>query len=994
MAAKRAAKRTRPAKSKNTTASAKRAQSTSASTPVKKSGGAKRTSAIAAKAAAKPKPAPKSKAAAKAKPTAKSKTAAKSKPTAKSKTAAKAKPTAKPKTAAKSKPTAKSKTAAKAKRSAAKQPTAGASKAATQLAFRLPEDVRPSHYALHIAVDPQQSREYRGDVEIELELGNETDHIELHAADLRILEAILRTGDDDWFAEVEPQPQRETIVVKSPQPMAAGHVTLKLAFASTLRNDLRGLYGASAGDRQYAFSQLEAADARRFFPCFDEPAFKARFSVSVTTASHNAVVSNGPIERTEQHEDLTTTYFATTPLLSTYLVALAVGELEFSEPVEADGVPIRIVHVPGNGHLTGFALEAARETLTRLADYFGVPYAYEKLDLVAVPDFEIGAMENAGAVFFRETLLLVDENTVSLAEKKRAAEVICHELAHMWYGNLVTMRWWDDLWLNEAFATWMAFDIVAKWRPEWHMWNDFGHSRNSALHLDALDNTHAIYSPVQTPAEATQNFDLITYEKGASVVRMLERYLGPSTFQSGVRTYIERHRESNTQASDLWRALGEAAGESVDDVVRPFIEQPGFPLVTVRTAAANGGGIASVELEQQRFSARGPHANHGNHGNHESTRWAVPWVGRVDTGDDSHTVRALLTGRRARVEIGPETPDFVYGNADEGGFFRPLHPLEQLPALVRALPKLSVSERLGFVHHQWALVRANYLELSGFLQLLPALAGETDADVLRALLGPLEVLVDDIAEAAGGSTRTQLQKLIADTFTPALHAVGFDAAEDETDSVRLRRAELIALCAVVAEDESASELVEERAAAYLDDRSAIDANLVGAVLALGARRADGARLARYFEASQNDATPQERRRFRMALADVRDPELVQDVLRASLTPAIPTQDVALVLARLIANRFAREATFEFVQAHWPELRERMPAMLVSRLVEALPALRTEAHRKQALAFFSANPIPTAARALRQADERFRLAATFRKHAAPELRRWLSKFSGE
>jgi aminopeptidase N len=266
--------------------------------------------------------------------------------------------------------------------------------------------------------------------------------------------------------------------------------------------------------------------------------------------------------------------------------------------------------------------------------------------------------------------------------------------------------------------------------------------------------------------------------------------------------------------------------------------------------------------------------------------------------------------------------------------------------------------------------------------------------VLRALLGPSEVLVDDIAEAAGQDTRAELQALIARTFTPALHAVGFDAAEDESDAVRLRRAELVVLCAVIAEDESASEQVEARVAAYLDDRSAIDANLVGAVLALGARRADRVRLARYLDASQNDATPQARRRFRMALADVRDPELVQEVLRASLTPAIPTQDVALLLARLIGNRSAREATFEFVQAHWPELRERMPAMLISRLVEALPALRTEAHRKQVLAFFSANPIPTAARPLRQADERFRLAATFRKHAVPALRRWLSQFSLE
>jgi puromycin-sensitive aminopeptidase len=862
----------------------------------------------------------------------------------------------------------------------------GRKSAAAKTGFRLPDSVRPRHYAIHLWVDPAQGRDYRGEVEIELELSRATDRIELHAVDLKPTGASLSVKKRSWEASIEPASERETWVISSPQRLAAGRAQLRLSFSGTLRNDLRGLYGASVGERHYAFSQLEAADARRFFPCFDEPAFKARFGMSVTTSSRNAVVSNSPIDTTEIDGEQTTTRFRATPLLSTYLVALAVGELAFSEPVLANGVPIRVVHLPGNEHLTGFALEAATESLTRLAAYFGVPYAYEKLDLVAVPDFEIGAMENAGAVFFRETLLLVDERTVSLAEKKRAAEVICHELAHMWYGNLVTMRWWDDLWLNEAFATWMAFDIVAKWRPEWHMWNDFGHSRNSALHLDALDNTHAIYTPVQTPAEATQNFDLITYEKGASVVRMLERYLGPSTFRKGVRTYIKRHRESNTQASDLWRALGEAAGESVERVVRPFIVQPGFPLVRLRSAG--GRGNAAVVLEQERFSARGPRAAKGAN----DQKWAVPWVGRVDRGPKSRSVRQLLTARRAKVDLGKSAPDFVYGNADEGGFFRPLHDPKDLPALLEALPRLSVSERLGFVHHQWALVRAGYIELANFLPLIPALADESDPDVLHALLGPIDILVDDVAEDAGPDVRPRLQALIARTFAPALAALGFDAAEGEPDAVRLRRAELVALSAVIAEDETAAEQLERRTTAYLDDRNAIDANLVGSILTLGARRADATRLAQYLEASQHDVTPQERRRFRMALADVRDPALVQEVLRASLTPAIPTQDVALVLARLLSNRDAREAAFEFVRARWPELRERMPAMLISRVVEAMPALRTESHRKQVMAFFAAHPIPTAVRALRQADERFRLAATFRKRAAPALRKWVSAHS--
>ncbi|HEX4353902.1 MAG TPA: M1 family metallopeptidase, partial [Polyangiales bacterium] len=450
------------------------------------------------------------------------------------------------------------------------------------LAFRLDPHVAPLVYRLHVRVDPSQHSDYAGEVAIDLRLDHPRSELELHAADLTVDSASVELDGETLELDLEAKPDRETVALQAPRELPEGALTLRLSFRGTLRSDLRGFYAAKSGERSYAFTQLEAADARRFFPCFDEPAKKARFRISVTTGSNNRVVSNNPIERVEQRgPNEKTVHFSETPLLSSYLVALAVGELSESSPVYAGPVPIRIVHVPGSEAMTQFALDTARECLTRLADYFDLPYPYEKLDLVAVPDFEIGAMENAGAVFFRETLLLVDEASVSLAELKRAAEVICHELAHMWYGNLVTMRWWDDLWLNEAFATWMAFDIVAKWRPEWKMWNDFCHARDSALQLDALENTHAIYTSVATPSEATQNFDLITYEKGAAVVRMLERYLGAEVFQRGVRSYIKRHRESNTVARDLWDALSEAAGRDIDAVVKPFVEQPGFPLLRI-----------------------------------------------------------------------------------------------------------------------------------------------------------------------------------------------------------------------------------------------------------------------------------------------------------------------------------------------------------------------------------------------------------------------------
>jgi puromycin-sensitive aminopeptidase len=773
------------------------------------------------------------------------------------------------------------------------------------------------------------------------------------------------------------------------KPLPKGKLTITIEFEGRLRTDLRGLYAASSGDRKYAFTQLQAADARRFFPCLDEPDQKASFQLSVHTATANNVVSNSPVDRIEEHEDGSKTlHFSATPRLSSYLVALAVGDLICSSPVFADDIPIRVVHVPGAESMTEFALVTARECLLRLRDYFGVAYPYAKLDLVAVPDFEIGAMENAGAVFFRETLLLVDEASVSLAEKKRAAEVICHELAHMWYGNLVTMRWWDDLWLNEAFATWMAFDIVAKWRPEWQMWNDFSHARNSALQLDALENTHPIYTPVHTPSEATENFDLITYEKGAAVVRMLERYLGAPVFQRGVSRYIKRHKESNTVAADLWTALSEAAKEDVAKVVRPFLEQPGFPLLRVSVARPKQKSQpVRVRLEQERFLATGPSKTKSE----DKSRWPVPWVGRVGTNKGATLARHLLTKQSTTIELPKGDVRYLYGNADEGGFFRPLHASSDLPALLAALPELSVSERIGLIQHQWALLEAGYAQLADFIPVIAAFANEPEADVLRALIAPVDHLLEDIADSAGAGTVAAFSQFIVETFGPALESLGWQAdVQNEAQADRLRRAELVQLVAVLAQNPADCEQAEQQFQRYLADRTQLDPNLIGPVLTLGARRADAERLQRMLVASETDATPQARRRFRLALSDTRDPELAQTVLTLCLGPRIPTQDVAFVVARMIYNPAVQEHAFAFMQERWSELKERIPAMLMSRLIDATPALRTEQHRKTVLAFFKKHPLPTAARALRQADERFRLDAAFRKRAAPELKKLLAR----
>ena len=400
-------------------------------------------------------------------------------------------------------------------------------------------------------------------------------------------------------AKATADAESETVTLAFADELPAGAARVRIAYRGAFSPGLRGLYRAGS----IAVTQFEAADARRLFPCFDEPAFKAVWRLRVGGVPNQAIaISNGSVIRDDNdgHGGRRLT-FAPTPLLSSYLVALdrrAAGR----EPGRAWRATCRsrTWTTPEKRQLTAFAQDIAAAVLPRLEDYFGLPYPFGKLDQIGVPDFEAGAMENAGAVTFREVALLADPATAPLAVQKRVAEVITHELAHQWFGNLVTMVWWDDLWLNEAFATWMAYKIVDDWRPSWRIWMDFEAGKGAALALDAMVSAHPIRADVNNAEEAGESFDAITYEKGGAVLRMLEGFLGADRFRDGIRLYMRRHREANATADDLWGALGEASGQPILEMANGWIRQTGYPLIDV--ALATEGGVA-VELTQRRFFA-------------------------------------------------------------------------------------------------------------------------------------------------------------------------------------------------------------------------------------------------------------------------------------------------------------------------------------------------------------------------------------------------------
>ncbi len=509
--------------------------------------------------------------------------------------------------------------------------------------FRLQPDTKPRTYEAELRLDLGADR-FIGEIAIGLRLGAPRREIALHGVGLEVTDAGATVTDGPLRAATATTDAiSETITLTFAEALPAGDVQLRIAYRGAFSPGLRGLYRAGA----LAVTQFEAADARRLFPCFDEPAFKATWRVAVSGVPADAVaISNGVVVSDEADgRGARRVTFATTPPLSSYLIALVVGPLVGSPTAAVREVPVRTWTMPEKSHLAAFAQETAAAVLPRLEDYFGLPYPFGKLDQIGVPDFEAGAMENAGAVTFREVALLADPATAPLAVQKRVAEVITHELAHQWFGNLVTMEWWDDLWLNEAFATWMAYKIVDDWRPAWRIWMDFEGGKGAALALDALVSAHPIRAEVRNAEEAGESFDAITYEKGGAVLRMLEGFLGADKFRDGIRLYMRRHRESNATADDLWGALAEASGQPIVDMANGWIRQTGYPVIDL---SLEGDG-RTVRLKQRRFFAEpGAEARVPGAAN---TRWLVPIVLRFRDEGGVKEQPVLLRDGEARVTL-------------------------------------------------------------------------------------------------------------------------------------------------------------------------------------------------------------------------------------------------------------------------------------------------------------------------------------------------------
>jgi len=828
----------------------------------------------------------------------------------------------------------------------------------------------PVRYEIHLEPDLDAAT-FSGTVVIEIDVMRSSPELVLNAIELDIHDVWFEPGVGSPVPceAVEPDPGTERVRFVFPEALPTGRGRLNITFDGILNDKLRGFYRSTytrtdGTEGVLATTQFESTNARRAFPCFDEPDLKAVFSVTLVVDEALTAISCGPVISEESGGDgRKTVRFADTMVLSTYLVAFVVGDLEATDPIDVGGTPMRIVHVPGRGALTGFATEAGSFALRFLEDYYGSPYPDRKLDMLAIPDFAFGAMENLGAVTFRETLLLADPATATEAELTRMADVISHELAHMWFGDLVTMRWWNGIWLKEAFATFMEIMTVDSFRPEWRRWDQFGRERAAAFDTDALGSTRPIEFEVVSPEDAEAMYDVLTYEKGAAVVRMMEQYLTPEVFRRGVRLYLERHAYGNTETTDLWDALEEASGAPVRSTMDTWIFQGGHPVIHVERR----GSV--VTLSQRRFRYVGE----------DDTLWSVPVVLRLGSPDGPVEHRVLLDSAATEIDLGFD-PEWLVGNAGANGFYRVhYHPDEFRHLVGQASELLTPAERFALVDDTWASVLAARVRADDFLELARGLCFEIDLGVWRGLadgLGTLNRLLPP-------ELRSRFGERVAPLAGAALDIVGYEPAPDEGPLTRELRGLLVTVMGNIVEDRAVRERCRTLVDTYLEDPTAVEPELAAAAVSVVASEGEPRYFDLFVDRYRHADTPQEEVRFLYALARFPQPELFDRVLEMCLVE-VRTQNAPYVLRICLQHRDLGTRAWDFVERHWDELMERFPSNSIPRMIGGAAHLSTPDAAARVETFLSSHPVPQGELQVAQTLEKLKVEVALRGRLSTEL----------
>lgn len=844
---------------------------------------------------------------------------------------------------------------------------------------RLVSHIKPSKYTLTLKPDLEVFT-FSGKEIIDIAIDKKVTEITLHSKDIDIEIVEIIQGKAVQFAHrISYDTKAETATFLFKQPVNKGKAKLSIVFegiiSETLRGFYRSRYAVDGKTKHLATTQFEATDARRAFPCFDEPAQKAIFDVSLIVPGDHTAISNTLPTSIKEHEGgYKVIEFASTPRMSTYLLAFIIGEFEFIEGYTKDKVKVRVFTTEGKKHQAKFALDVAIRSLEFYNKYFDIPYPLPVLDMIAIPDFESAAMENWGAITYRETAILVDDKNSSLSNKQWVAIVVAHEIAHQWFGNLVTMEWWTDLWLNEGFASYMENLCADHMFPEWHLWDLYLSDRYAvALRLDALHNSHPIEVTVHHPSEISEIFDMVSYAKGSAVIRMIAEYLGADKFRDGLRHYLKKHSYKNTNTVDLWNSFEKVSGKPVKKIMESWTKKTGYPLATL-VKGKKGYSLTQERFFSSRISAKA---------NKDNTLWQIPF--QYETNNES--LKALATKKSIPL-IGTSIGKV---NMNEGSFMRTRYDKETLEKLKDEIKNgsLGVKDRLGIIRDLFALAEGGYIPTVDALEFSLSYKNEKEYIVWSELASGLNRVYNLISDETFKDTYKAYARSL---FTPLAEKMTFEKHKGESHSDTFLRNLALSHAASYGDEK----IIKKAKNLFTNmKKNQIPADIRTVVYSILASNGGKKEYNQFKKLYLNEQLHEEKDRYGRALTSFKDKTLLAKTLMFTLSKDVRNQDAPFMLGAVWQNIHGRDLAWKFVQHNWSTILKRYgEGGFISRLISPLGSHIKIKDAVDTKKFFNKNAAPGADRTLEQAYERIYSNASWIKSDKVTIKKWLEKNFGK